>query len=67
MLKSVLGLQCLTKILVHSRETQASMKTKLFYCGVSGRTGTYFEQPRHSEYGLSRLVVVQASSSTGLR
>jgi len=36
-------------------------------CRVSGETGTYCEQPRHSEYGLDRFVVVQASSSTGLK
>jgi len=34
---------------------------------VSGETGTYCEQPRYSEYGLDRSVVVQASSSTGLK
>jgi len=36
-------------------------------CRVSGETGTYCEQPRHPEYGLDRFVVVQASSSTGLK
>jgi len=36
-------------------------------CGVSGRTGTYCEQPRHSEYGLDWFVAAQASSSTGLK
>jgi len=36
-------------------------------CRVSGKTVTYCEQPRHSEYGLNRFVVVQASSSTGLK
>jgi len=36
-------------------------------CGVSGSTGTYCEQPRHSEYGLDRFVAAQASSSTGLQ
>ena len=36
-------------------------------CGVSGETGTYCEQPRHSDYGLDRFVVAQASSSTGLK
>jgi len=36
-------------------------------CGVSGKTGTYCEQPRHSEYGLDRFVAAQASSSTGLK
>jgi len=35
--------------------------------GISGRTGTYREQPRHSEYGLDRFVAAQASSSTGLK
>jgi len=37
------------------------------FCGISGRTGTYCEQPRHSEYGLGRFVAAQASSSTGLK
>jgi len=36
-------------------------------CGISGRTGTYCEQPRHSQYGLDRFVAAQASSSTGLK
>jgi len=39
--------------------------TTLETCRVSGKTEAYCEQPRHSEYGLDRFVVVQASSSTG--
>jgi len=41
--------------------------TPLSVCRVSGERGTYCEQPRHPEYGLNRFVVVQASSSTGLK
>jgi len=63
---------------VHSIPSSRSLMKKLnktgpstdpwgHHCGVSGRTGTYFEQPRHSEYGLHRFVVAQASSSTGLK
>jgi len=50
-----------------SQKEVPQVKKNTEYCRVSGETGTYCEQPRHSEYGLNWFVVVQASSSTGLK